>query len=171
MYFFPNFEPVHGPMSSSNCCFLTCIQVSQEIGKLVWYSPLFKNFPVVVIHTVKGFHVVNEAKVDVFLEFTCFLYDPMYVGNLISGSSASFKPSLYIKKFLVYILLKPSFKDFEHNLASMWNEGNYMVVWTFFVTVLLWGWNENWPFLVLCPLLSFPNLLTYWVQHINSIIF
>ena len=119
MYFFPNFEPVHGPMSSSNCCFLTCIQVSQEIGKLVWYSPLFKNFPVVVIHTVKGFHVVNEAKVDVFLEFTCFLYDPMYVGNLISGSSASFKPSLYIKKFLVYILLKPSFKDFEHNLASM----------------------------------------------------
>ena len=120
MYFYPSFEPVHGPMSSSNFCFLTCIQVSQGTGKLVLYSPLFKNFPqFVVIHTVKGFHVVNEAKVDVFLKFPCFLYDPMYVGNLISGSSASSKPSLYIKKFLVHILLKPHFKDFEHNLASM----------------------------------------------------
>ena len=76
-------------MSGSNCCFLTCIQVSQEAGKVVWYSHLFKNFPqLVVIHTVKGFNVVNEVEVDIFLELPCFLHDPTNVGNLISGSSA-----------------------------------------------------------------------------------
>ena len=79
-------------MSSSNCCFLTCMQVSQEAGKVVWYSYLLKNFPqLFVIHTVKGFSVVNEAEVDVFLEFSCFFDDPMDVGNLISGSSTFFK--------------------------------------------------------------------------------
>ena len=76
-------------MSSSNCYFLTCIQVSQETDKVVWYSHLFKNFPqFVVIHTVKGFSLVNEAEADVFQEFPCFFYDPTDVGNLISGSSA-----------------------------------------------------------------------------------
>ena len=76
-------------MSGSNCCFLTCIQVSQEEGKVVWHSHLFKNFPqFVVIHTVKGFSIVNEAEVEVFLELSCFFYDPADVGNLISGSSA-----------------------------------------------------------------------------------
>ena len=99
-------------MSSSNCCFLTCIQVSQEIGKVVWYSCLFKNFTqFVVIHTVKGFSIVNE-EVDVFLEFLCFFYYPSDVGNLISGSSVFSKSSLYIWKFLVHILLKPCLKDF-----------------------------------------------------------
>ena len=79
---------------------------------MVWYSHLFKNFPqFVVIHTVKAFSIVNEA--DVFLEFPCFLHDPVNVGNLISGSSASSKPSLHNWKFLVHILLKPSLKDFE----------------------------------------------------------
>ena len=73
MYSFPNFEPVHCSMSVSNCCFLTCIQILEEAGKVVWYSYLFKNFPqFVVIHTVKGFRVVNEAEVDVFLKFSCF---------------------------------------------------------------------------------------------------
>ena len=102
-------------MSSSNCCcFLTHIQVSQETGKVVWYSHLFKNFPrFVVIHTVKGFNVVNEVELDVFLQFRCFLHDPMNVGNLISGSSA-FSPSLYTWKLLVHVLLQPSLKDFEH---------------------------------------------------------
>ena len=84
---------------------------------MVWYSHLFKNFPqFVVVHTVKGFSVVN---VDFFLEFLCFLYDPMDVGNLISDSSAFSKPSLYIWKLLVHIPLKPCLKDFEHFLASM----------------------------------------------------
>ena len=84
-------------MSGFNCCFLTCIQVSQKTGKMVWYSHLFKNFPqFVVIHTVKGFGIVNKAEVDVFLELSCFFDDPEDVGNLISGSSAFSKSSLYI---------------------------------------------------------------------------
>ena len=126
-------------MSSSNCCFLTCIQVFQEAGKVVWYSHLFKNFPqFVMIHTVKGFSIVNEAEVNVFLEFSCFFHDPMDVGNLISGSSASLQPSLYIWKFSIHILLKPSLKDFEPNLGSIWNEHNCMVVWRF-LTLPLFG--------------------------------
>ena len=87
---------------------------------MVWYFYLFLNFPqFIVIYTVKGFSVFNEAKVEDFLEFPCFLYDPVNVGNLIYGSSAFSKPSLYISKFSVYVLLKPSLKDFEYNLASM----------------------------------------------------
>ena len=81
-------------MSSSKCCFLTCIQVSHEAGQVVWYSHLFKNFPqFVVIHTVKGFSIVNEAEVDVFLEFCCFFCDPVDVVSLISGSSAFLNPA------------------------------------------------------------------------------
>ena len=138
-------------MSTSNCCILANIQVSQETGKVVWYSHLFKNFPqFVVIHTVNGSSGVNESEVDVFLEFPCFLYDPTYVGSLISGSSAFSKSSLYIWKFSVHVLLKTSLKDFEHKLSMlsslMWNEYNCMVVWTFFGITLLWDWNENWLF-------------------------
>ena len=81
-------------MSSSICCFLTCIQISQEAGEVLWYFHLFENFPqFVMIHSVKGFGVVNKAGVDVFLELSCFLDDPMDVGNLISGSSTSSKTS------------------------------------------------------------------------------
>ena len=105
-------------MSSSNCCFLTCKQISQEAGKVVWYSHLFKNFAqIVVIHTVKGFSIVNE--VDVFLEFSCFFYDPMDVGNLISGSSVFSKSSLNIWKFSVHVLFKPTLENFEHYSASI----------------------------------------------------
>jgi len=87
---------------------------------VVWYSLLFKNFPLfVVTHTVKSFSVVNEAEVDIYLEFTCFSYYPMDAGNLVFGSSAFSKSSLYIWKFLVHVLLKPSLKNFEHYLASM----------------------------------------------------
>ena len=129
----------HCSTSASNCCLLTCIQISHEAGKVVRYSHLFRNFPqLVVIHTVKGFSIVNEAEVDVFLEFPCFLYDPKSVGNLISGSPAFSKPSLYIWKFSVHVLLKFSLKDFEHNLASMWNKHNCMVTWKFSGISLLW---------------------------------
>ena len=103
-----------------------------------------------------------------FLEFPCFFYDQADVGNLISVSSAFSKPSLSIWKFLVHVLLKPSLKDFEDYLASMWNEQNCMVVWTFFGIALLWDWNETFP--VPWPMLSFPNLLAHWVQQSNSII-
>ena len=107
-------------MSSSNYCFLTCIQVSQEAGQVVWYSHLSQNFPqFVVIHTVKGFGVVNKAEVDVFLELACFFYDPKHVGNLISGSSAFSKTSLNIWMFMVHVLLKPGLENFEHNFSSV----------------------------------------------------
>ena len=87
MYSFQNFEPVCCFMSGSDCCFLTYRQVSQEAGKVVWYSHLLRNFPhFVVIHTVKAFSVVNEAEVDVLLGFSCFFYDPTDVGYFISGS-------------------------------------------------------------------------------------
>ena len=120
IYSFPNLEPVHCSMSSSNCCFLTCIQVFQEAGEVVWYSHLFQNFSqFVVIHTVKGFRVVNEAEVDVFLEFSWFFYDPKDVGSLISGSSAFFKSNFNIWKFLVHVLLKSHLENFVCYFASV----------------------------------------------------
>ena len=135
MYFFCNFEPVRCSISGSNYCSLTCIQVSQEAGKVVWYSPLFKDFPqFVVIHTVKGFSVVSEAEVDVFLEFSCFFYDPVDVGNLISGSSAFSKSSLNIWKFMVHGQLKPGLENFEYYFASVWDE--YFGITSFWVTLL-----------------------------------
>ena len=115
-------------MSSSNCCFLTCIQVSQEAGQVVWYSHLSQNFPqFIVIHTIKGFGIVNKAEMDVFLELSCSFHDPADVGNLISSSSAFSKSSLNIWKFTVHILLKPGLENFEHYFASMWDEYNCAV--------------------------------------------
>ena len=97
----PILEPVCYSMSSPNCCFLICIQISQEAGKVVWYSHLFKNFPqFVVIHTVKGFGIVNEAEVGFLLEFACFFYDPADGGNLIFLAFS--KSSLYIWKFSLH---------------------------------------------------------------------
>ena len=96
---------------------------------MVWYSHLLKNFPqFVVIHTVKGFGIVNKTEVDAFLELSCFFDDPAEVGNLISGSSAFSKSNLNIWKFSVRVLLKPSFENFEHCFASMWDECDYVVV-------------------------------------------
>ena len=119
MYSFPYLEPVCCSMSSSNCCFLTCIQISQEAAQIFWYSHLLKNFPqFVVIHTVKGFGIVNKAEVDVFLELSCFLDDPTNVGNLISGSSAFSKSSLNIWKFTVHLLLKPGLENFDITLLA-----------------------------------------------------
>ena len=124
-----------------------------------------------MIHTVKGFVIVNKAEIDVFLELSCFFSDPADVGNLISGSSVFSPYSLNIWKFTVHVLLKPGLENFEHYFANVWYECNRVVVRTFFGITFLWDWNENWPFPVLWPLLSFPNLLAYWVQHFQSIIF
>ena len=131
MYFFCNLEPV--------CCscllllFLTCMKLSQGAGKVFWYSHLFKSFPqFVVIHTVKGFDIVNKAEIDVFMEFSCFFYDSIDVGNLISGSSAFSKSSLNIWKFSVHTLLKPSLENFEHLLALEMNIilcGSLNILW------------------------------------------
>ena len=158
-------------MSSSNCCFLTCTQISQEAGQVVWYSHLLKNFPqFVVIHTVKGFDIVNKAEVDVFVELSCFFDDPVDVGNFISGSSAFLKPAWTSGSsgFMYYWSL--AWRILSITLLGVrWVQ--CAVVWAFFGIAFLWDWNENWPFPVLWPLLSFPNLLACWVQHFHSIIF
>ena len=114
---FSYLEPVCCSMSSSNFCFLTIIRVSQETGQVIWYSHLFQNFPqCIVIHTVKGFGIVNKTEIDVFLELSCFFDDPADVGNLISSSSAFSKSSLKIWKFTVHILLKPGLENLSITL-------------------------------------------------------
>ena len=132
--------------------------------QVVWYSHLFQNSPqFIVIHRVTGFDIINKAEIDVFLELSSFFSDPADVGNLISGSSAFSKSSLNIWKFTVHVLLKACLENFEHYFNSVWDEYNCAVVWTFFGIAFLWEWNENWLFLVLWPLLSFLNLLAYWM--------
>ena len=161
MHSFPYLEPVCCSMSSSDCCFLTCIQISQEAGQVVWYAHLFQNFPqFIVIHTVKGFGIVNKA-VDFFFffEVSCFFSEPADIDNLISGSSAFSKTSLNIWKFTVHVLLKPGLENFEHYFTRVWDECSCVAVWAFLGIAFFWDWNKNWPFPFLWPLLSFPNLL------------
>ena len=125
-------------MSSSHCCFLTCIQISQEAGQVVWYFHLFENFPqFIVIYIVESCN--QKAEVDVFLEFFCFFSDPRDVGNLISGSFAFSKSSLNIWKFTVHVLLQPCLKSFEHYFATVWDECSSAVVWTFFEALPIFG--------------------------------
>ena len=116
---FSYLEPVCCSMSSSNCCFLTCIQISQEAGQVVWYAHLFQNFSqFIMIHTLKGFGIVNKAEIDVFLELSCFFDGPVDVDNLISGSSAFTKTGLNIWKFMVHVLLKTGLENFEHYFTN-----------------------------------------------------
>ena len=111
---------------------------------MVWHSHLFKSFPqFVMIHTVKGFSVVNETEIDIFMEFPCFLYDSVNIGNLISGSSTFSKPRLDIWKFLVCIMLKPSRQDFKYDLTSMGDECRCPMVNTFFSITVLGNWDED----------------------------
>ena len=111
---------------------------------MVWYSHLFQNFPqFIVVHTVKGFGIVNKAKIDVFLELSCFFHDPADVGNLISGSSAFSKTSSNISKFMVHILLKPGLENFEYYFTGVCDECICVVVLAFFGIAFLWDWNEN----------------------------
>ena len=131
-------------MSGSNCCFLTCIQISQEASEVVWFSHLLKNFPhCAVIHTVKGFGIVNKPEVDVFLELSCFFSDPVDVGSLNSGSYAFSKTSLNIWKFSVYVLLKLSLENFKHYSTSICDDCNCAVDWTFFGIFFLWDWIKT----------------------------
>ena len=107
-------------MSSTNCCFLTCMKISQKAGKVVWYSHLFQNFPeFVVVHTIKDFGIVNKAEIDIFLEHSCYFDDSTDVGNLISDSSDFSKSSLNIWKFMVHVLLKPGLENFEHYFTTV----------------------------------------------------
>ena len=136
-------------------------------GRWSGISISLRIFQFVVIHTVKGFGVVNRDEVDIFLELSCFFDDPVDVGYLISGSSAFSKSNLNIWKFSVRVLLKPGLEDFEQYFSSLWDECNCVVVWTFFDIVFLWNWNENWPFPDLWPLRHWPHLfrLGYASHH------
>ena len=119
-------------MSSSNCCFLTCTQVSQEAGQVVWYSISWRIVHSLSWSTVKGFDIVNKTEVDVFLERSCFFDDPTDAGNLISGSSTFSKSSLNIWKFIVQVLLKPGLENFEHYFARLrWVQlcGSLNILW------------------------------------------
>ena len=165
MFSFTNLEPVCCPCPVLTAASWPAYRLLK--GKVKWsgiHSHLFQNFPQsAVIHTAKGFGIVNKADIDVFLELACLFKDPTDVGNLISGSSAFSKTSLNIWKFTFCIFLKPGMENFEHYFTSMWDECNYVVVWAFFGIAFLRDWNEHWHFPVLWELLSFPNLLAHWV--------
>ena len=170
MYSFSYLEPIFCSMSSSNCCFLTCIQVSQEAGQVVWYYNLFQNFPqFIVIHTVKGFGIVNKAEIDFFQNSLAFsmIQKRLAIWSLVPlpflkpAWTSGISQFTYCWSLAWWIL----------NITSVWDECNCAVIWAFFGIAFLWDWNENWPCPVLWSLLSFPNLLTYWVQHFQSIIF
>ena len=156
MYSFPNLQPVHCSMSASNCCFLTCIQISQEAGQLAWYSHLFKTFPqFVVIHTVKGFGVVNKVKVDVFLELSCVFFDPTDVGNLISdcsGFSWSTLPEALNCYNLATSILHPLQDMFvlPKTHLKRCNNSSIYSSWT----CGMWEkWTLGWPYLCMNPII------------------
>ena len=158
MYSFSYLEPVCCSMSSANCCFLTCIQISQEAGQVVWYSHVFQNFSqFTVIHTVKGFGIVNKAEIDVFLELSCFFDDPADVSNLISGSSAFSKTSLNIWKFIVNEAELDVFLEFPCFINDGMDVGNLnsgssafsklnLNIWKFIVHVLWKPSLENFEY-------------------------
>ena len=162
-----NIQPWHSPFPIWNQSIVPCPVLTVASWpayrflrrKVSWCSiPISKNFPqFLVFHTVKDFGIVTKVEVDVFLELSCFFIDPVDVSNLISCSSAC--SNLNIWKFTVHVLLKPGLENFKHYFASVWGECNCVIVWTFFGIAFLRDWNENWPFPVLWPLLSFPNLL------------
>ena len=148
-------------MSSSNCCFLTCIHISQEADKVVWYSHLLKNVPqFVVTDTVKDVIVVSEAEVDFLGGMPWFFCDPVDVGSLISSPPAFINPACTSGSFQFMYCRSLAWRIFEPNLTSMWNECSCAAVSAqFFGIALLWDWNENRSFPILWPLLSFPNLI------------
>ena len=150
-------------MSGSNCCFLICIQISQEAGKVVWYSHLFQNFPqCVVIHTATGFSIINEAKVGVFWDSLAF---------------SMMQQMLAIWSLVPRPFLNPACTSGNSQFKYCWSLAGRILRITLLacemntVVPFFWDWDENSPFPVLWSLLSFPNLLAYWVQHFHSIIF
>ena len=129
-YSFPDLEPVCCSILTSNCFFLTCIQISHQAGQVVWYSQFFKNFPqFVVIHTVKGFGIVNKAKVDVFLELSTLLMirQILVIWSLVPLPFLN--PALTSGILQLMYLLKPGLENFKHYFTSMWDEWNCAVVW------------------------------------------
>ena len=168
MYFFPYLEAVCCSMSSSNSCFSIRWHISQEAGQVVWCSHLLKNFShFVVIHSVQVFGIVNKAEI-VFCNSHAFLMIqwmfkvwslvPLPYPNLTYTSGSSWFTYCWS---LAWRILSITLLACGCNCA---------VFWTFFGVAVLWDWNENWPFLVLWPLLNIPNLLAYWIQHFHLIV-
>ena len=158
-------------MSSSNCCFLTCLHITQEAGQVVVF-PSLSEFSTVYCdsHSQRLWH--SQSSINKCFSGTLLLFrwsSRCWQFNL--WFFCLFKSSLNIWKFTVHVLLKPGLENFEHYFTSVWVECNCAVVWAFLGIAFLRGWNENCPFPVLWPLMSFPNLLAYWVQHFHSIIF
>ena len=165
--FFPSFKFSSCSAYDSNCHFLTYIQTFQETGKVIWHSHFLKNFPqFVVVLFVKGFGIISEADRNVFWDSLAF----SMIQWILSIWSLVLQTSLYIWKFSIHVVLKLSLKDFEHYFASKWDACNCMIGWTFIGIAFLLDWNENWPFPALWPLMSFPNLMTYWMHHFYSLI-
>ena len=168
----PNLEPVCCSMSSSNYCFLTCIQISQKAGKVVWYSHLFKNFPqFVVIHRVKGCGVVNKAEVGVVCGTLLLFLQSCRCWQLDLWFLCLFWIQFEHLEVLSSHTVEASPGENEHYFDSSWDDCNCVIVWAFFGIAFLWDWNWTWPFPVLWLLLSFPILLTYWMSHFSSSIF
>ena len=173
-------------MSSCNCCFLTCIQISQDIGQVVWYSHLFQNFPqFVVIHTVKGFGIANKAEVDVFLELAHFFDDSTDVGiwslvplSFLNPIWTSENSQFTYCQSLAWRILSITLLACEMSaiiLSIVWAY-IYAHIYKLSSLSILWhclslGLEWKQPFSVLWSLLSFPHLLVYWVQHFHSITF
>ena len=179
-----NIQPWCTPLSVWNQSVLPCPVLTVASWPACWFLrrqircsgiPIsWRIFQFVVIHTVKGFGIVNKAQKEKSMFFWNSLAFSMIQRMLTIWSLVPlpfFKSSLNIWKFMIHVLLKPGFDNFEHYFASMWDECNCAVVWTFFGIAFLREWNENWPFPVLWPLLSFPNWPAYWVQHFTTIIF
>ena len=172
IYSFSYLEPVCSFMFSSNCCCLTCIQISQEAGQVVWYSHLLKNFPqFAVIHIVKGFGIVSKAEIDVFWNSLAFLMIKWMLPIWSLVPLPFLKPVWTPESSLFTYCWSLAWKILSITSLVCWDECNCVVVSAFFNIAFLWDWNENWPFPVLWPLLRFPNLLAYWVYHFHSTIF
>ena len=167
MYSFHNFETIHCSLSDSAVSWPSYMFLRKQVR---WPGiPISLRIFHSLLWSHKYFSIVN--KTEGFLEFLCFFYDTTDIDNWLSGFSVFSKSSWYIWKFSVHVLLRPSLENIEHYFASRWEECNCAVVWRFFGIAFLWDWNENWPFPVLCSVLSFPSLLAYRVQHFNSSIF
>ena len=147
MYSFPNFELVHWSMYGSSCCFLTSLYISQKTGKVVWSSHL--RIVQSLLWSIQFTDLAQSLKQKYmfFMELPCFIHDPVNLGNW--SLVCLFKAQLVHWKFLIHML------DFEHHLASMWNECNCVVVRTFFGIAFLWDWSQIWPFPVLWLLLTY----------------
>ena len=159
-------------MSGSNCCFLACIQVSQDASKVVWYFHLFEHSLLfVVIHAVKDFSIVNKAEVDAFWNSFAFPMTQQMLAVWFLATLLFSNSSLYIWIFLVHILLKPSLKDFEHSLTSMWNEHYWIAVWIFFGIALLFYIYILIKIFVISEVLWGMQVSSRWLLHLVEVFF